>query len=359
MKNRHTNSRPPVHPQWPFLPRFRHHSDHLRIPAGVTGLPVLPRPTFAGAGGSLMLLQLLLTGLFLLAQRSIPALADQLQQDTLRAFVRSAIISEGVLILLPTLFIFGLYHVSAEPVVGSKAQAGSLVLGFFVGIPAAVVFQGINNLVIYLAAQRGWNFPAATSPIPFTDNDLLQMPLSVQLAVLALAGLLPALIEELMFRGLILADLTSPQAGWSAIIWQAIAFSLFHNNPLFIVPPFLAGLLLGFLRLKSGSLLPSVLAHLTLNVSLLALNPLLPQLTRQYLSISDQTTQSLLYASLISACIAAVALVPLLILIGNLKGQVGPSKGIRWRLFPGDWKFALAIVVMIATMMVSYYQNTG
>jgi hypothetical protein len=177
------------------------------------------------------------------------------------------------------------------------------------------------------------------------------------IAVIVLIRVLtPAVIEELMFRGVVQGSLLTRGAPAAAIFWQAVAFSLFHNDPLFIVPPLLAGLLLGYLRQNGNSLLPSMVAHTSLNLTLLVINPILPHLTAQYLRISTQTSLSLFYASLIATFVAAVALVPLLALVSQLKRANGQEIQ-PLVIFPGDWKFALALLMLIVTMMVTYYQS--
>jgi len=149
------------------------------------------------------------------------------------------------------------------------------------------------------------------------------------------------------------ASLRSGGALVSAAVWQAIAFALFHADPLFLLPPFLTGLLLAFIRHQCGRLWPAMLTHFSLNLSLIALTPLLPRLTQSMLLDQSQHTTSLLYASLIAACIAAVGLIPLIILIANLKPE-GKQYKKKFVVFPGDWKFALAIVLLIVTIMLTY-----
>ncbi len=82
--------------------------------------------------------------------------------------------------------------------------------------------------------------------------------------------------EELFFRGLIAGWLGRRQKLWAANIAQAVIFTLPHLLilavdvrlwPLAASLPFIAGLMTGWLRLKSGSILPGWLVHGLSNVA--------------------------------------------------------------------------------------------
>jgi sodium transport system permease protein len=83
--------------------------------------------------------------------------------------------------------------------------------------------------------------------------------------LLALA-LTPAICEEVLFRGFVLSGLRSRMGAVSAVAGSALLFGLFHLNAaqfLFAVP---AGLMLGALALRTRSLVPPMLLHLTNNL---------------------------------------------------------------------------------------------
>lgn len=319
----------------------------LRRPENVPGLPGIESKPWPGPGGTLLLIHSVLTLTAVLLSLAWPAFGRLVSSASLTHYVIGAVIMQGGLIMIPTLAIILSARILPVRVLGSKPRAGSMILATTIGIPAAVVFQGINNLMIYALVQSGLKLPAAGGP---AAPALFSRPLPVILLIIIVSAILPGISEELMFRGVIYPSLASTGSGMSAMIWQAAAFSLFHGNPLFILPPFLAGLMLAAIRKNSGSLLPPILTHISLNITLAALAPLLPQLTADYVSLGSSDARSLLYASLIAACIAAVALVPLLVLI-NLPADHGDRDG-RFRPFPADWKFGLAFSILIVTMII-------
>ncbi|HEY3586693.1 MAG TPA: CPBP family intramembrane glutamic endopeptidase [Myxococcaceae bacterium] len=99
---------------------------------------------------------------------------------------------------------------------------------------------------------------------------------------LVLVALLPAVAEEVTFRGVVLAGLRRSGSRWIAVAGSALVFGLFHINPYHVVAAFTVGLLLGWVALESGSLLPGVLIHLVNNGAQLLLDrvPALAELLR-------------------------------------------------------------------------------
>ena len=82
---------------------------------------------------------------------------------------------------------------------------------------------------------------------------------------LVLVALLPAVAEEVTFRGVVLAGLRRSGSRWIAVVGSALVFGLFHINPYHVVAAFAVGLLLGWVALESGSILPGILIHLANN----------------------------------------------------------------------------------------------
>ncbi len=73
--------------------------------------------------------------------------------------------------------------------------------------------------------------------------------------------ILAPIVEELIFRGVIFSGFQRIYPAFLAIFFSALLFSLFHLNPWQLGPTFLLGLLLGFVRLRTGSLLAAIFTH--------------------------------------------------------------------------------------------------
>jgi sodium transport system permease protein len=90
-------------------------------------------------------------------------------------------------------------------------------------------------------------------------------------------GVMPAVFEELAFRGFILMGLRHRLRPWPAIGLSSLLFALYHMNVFQAVPAFLLGVVLGVLAVWSGSVLPGVLFHLIYNGVLIGV-ALLPRM---------------------------------------------------------------------------------
>ena len=75
----------------------------------------------------------------------------------------------------------------------------------------------------------------------------------------------PAVCEELAFRGFILSGLRNVGSPWRAICVSAIFFGLSHGILQQSLIACLIGVLLGWLALRTGSILPGMVFHLVHN----------------------------------------------------------------------------------------------
>lgn len=84
-----------------------------------------------------------------------------------------------------------------------------------------------------------------------------------------LMAVLPALCEELLFRGWVLSGFAGRHGSWqrlsAAVVAQAAFFAIFHLLPERMPQTFVLGLVLGWMTLATGSLLPAVVCHLMHN----------------------------------------------------------------------------------------------
>ena len=105
-----------------------------------------------------------------------------------------------------------------------------------------------------------------------TQGDLLP-----RLMLMAAVTILAPIVEELMFRGLLWDALSDhlPPAGVFAL--TSVAFAAYHFDPLHSLAVFPVGLLLGWLRWRTGGIVAPMLAHFANNAvalgSLLVLGP--------------------------------------------------------------------------------------
>ncbi|MEO2009852.1 MAG: ABC transporter permease subunit [Pirellulaceae bacterium] len=101
-----------------------------------------------------------------------------------------------------------------------------------------------------------------------------ELPLIVILLSQAIA---PAVCEEIFFRGFLYRGLERSTSILSALLWSSLLFGAFHvvSGPVLtlerFLPSTLLGLLLGTLRLRSGSLVPGMVMHALSNGLILSI----------------------------------------------------------------------------------------
>jgi membrane protease YdiL (CAAX protease family) len=107
-------------------------------------------------------------------------------------------------------------------------------------------------------------------------------PLDALVSATAIA-IAPATFEEVLFRGIVLPSFRAALGAVGAVVTSAALFGAIHLDfaqsgapVLYRVPfAFAVGIVLGALRLWTGALLPTILAHATLNTITLVATPLL------------------------------------------------------------------------------------
>ncbi len=69
------------------------------------------------------------------------------------------------------------------------------------------------------------------------------------------------ILEEVLFRGLVQQSLTEKLGGWRGVLAAAAIFGIIHIIPQQVINAFFIGLILGYIYIKTQSLLPVILIH--------------------------------------------------------------------------------------------------
>jgi membrane protease YdiL (CAAX protease family) len=191
-------------------------------------------------------------------------------------------------LLLTTSLAFGIaYHVdpAADLLVWESLVFGIVVAGFAVQYEAeilallhpsalgqdawgklaiaTVVQFALLGAVFYLLEQTGVPFERITDEMQRHDYKLWQL--------LALYSLVPAVVEEIAFRGVIFGRLRGVLGEREAWLVQAALFSVLHLSPVIFPTHFVMGLIFGWLRMRTGSLIPGMILHAAWNAAIILL----------------------------------------------------------------------------------------
>ena len=143
---------------------------------------------------------------------------------------------------------------------GSTKRALILLLG----IPIVVTIIDFVFTVVYGIAWIG----IFGEPSINTDLGTSWESDTVDIALLFLSvAIVTPIVEELMFRGYILDAINRKHSDWTAIIWSSILFGLPHllGGVFYAGSALIGGLIYGWTRVRTGSLLPSIACHMVWN----------------------------------------------------------------------------------------------
>lgn len=121
---------------------------------------------------------------------------------------------------------------------------GMCMLGNLITTAFSIFLQGVFSL----------------KPVQPDFGNATNFSLFETLYMILCVAVMPALVEEFVFRGAILG-LLRPYGKWPAIIVSSLLFSLIHGNFVQIPFAFIVGLALGMVSVATKSIWPAILIH--------------------------------------------------------------------------------------------------
>lgn len=133
-------------------------------------------------------------------------------------------------------------------------------------LPMSVLLGvALHPTYVFLAKLISQTYPiseqTASAMKPFTD----QISSAPWLSVVFLMAFVPAICEELAFRGFIFGGLVRENGKLRAVLVSALMFGVSHGVLQQSIAATCMGVLLGWVALRTGSVLPGILIHFTNN----------------------------------------------------------------------------------------------
>lgn len=180
-------------------------------------------------------------------------------------------------------------------------------------------------------------------PLPESPSFLEATPLSLLLNIVVLA-VLPALLEELVFRVCVLGALRK-YGDWFAIGVSALLFGLIHGGISQSAFAFLVGLVMGYIMVSTGNVWLAVAIHFCNN----AVSVVLEYVT---LSMPDMTA-SLVYASVLYpiGIVGIVVAIACAVLRSPLYRRLTPMPHPVGQCLGGFWKAPLMIIASVLILL--------
>ncbi len=214
-----------------------------------------PIPTFSEAVFCFVLIMLLQFGALRVMQASLQNALGPGQQVLM---LQLLIIQQLTIIATPALFM-GVLLVAdlRRTFLAYWPRLGHLLAGLLLA-------TALHPLSLELSAALSWFFP----PLPKSVTDVLaavssdEIPLWLTLLAFAVA---PGICEEIAFRGFLLSGFRRSGRITLAIVLSSLLFGIMHLIPQQVFNAALLGLVLGYIAVKTDSLLPCVAFHIGYN----------------------------------------------------------------------------------------------
>ena len=208
-------------------------------------------PTFLQAFG-LVAAAMLLQSVVGLAMQVLDPTSGELSQHPLALALVNLLAFSAVILLGIRLSGTGFRETCPLPPV--PAQTLVLIAVLFLGTD--ILLSDIDNLTRSFLPP-----PAVLTELFESLMNTSEHPLSSFLLLVVVAPV----TEELLFRGIILRGFLANYSKRRAILLSALLFALMHGNPWQFIPAFVAGVLLAWLLIETGSLIPCLFAHAVAN----------------------------------------------------------------------------------------------
>lgn len=144
-------------------------------------------------------------------------------------------------------------------------------------------------------------------PMPESVRDMFERMFSKTVPAFFTAVILAPVLEELIFRGIVLEGFLKNYSPFKAIIWANVLFGLAHLNPWQFIGAFLMGILISWIYYKTHNLILPIAMHLLNNlISYLFLY--LCDVPFSEASLKDVIPSSSLYYGLIAGAVVLLVL---------------------------------------------------
>lgn len=227
----------------------------------VKALPLsVQKNKFAGGAYSLSTLVLELGSLLFIALCTFIIslfINDKSQFDSIRGYLSFA--PQFVLILFVLIFC-RVNRLSMQDIGLRKTVGGAfvVVVGVFLGFFGRFVANIPETYFQEFLQMLGYNTSVGGAVEDLSTEGIF---LYITFAIVAI---LPAIFEELLFRGIILEN-TKHLGTLRACLINGLLFSLFHANPMQTGYTFIMGAVWALIAIRANSVLPTMLIHLVSN----------------------------------------------------------------------------------------------
>ncbi len=166
------------------------------------------------------------------------------------------VLSEGLFIAGPVLVGVRWFYLDRKSVLPFGWPSNGALAAAILGT------VGLNHLLNLAGDWQEKVFPTPEVIRSFFESQFVYRGPLDYLLLLFVFAIVPAICEEVLFRGFVQAGLVRVfESGPAGIVLTSLVFAAFHLDPWRFLGVWTLGLFLGALAYRTGSLIPSILAH--------------------------------------------------------------------------------------------------
>jgi membrane protease YdiL (CAAX protease family) len=222
---------------------------------------------FSMGSFSIVVSKLLVPGIYGVSVTDIFSVSEKSPRNIADAAMLVQCIGAVFTFLLPALLFSYLTHPKPGHYLGLRRPGKSIqwLLVIVLMISAMPIMLGVESLVKMFDLGKAANEMQVKNENTFKAF-LVMNSFGEFLKVFVLLAILPAVSEELIFRGILMRTLHRRNRNTAmSIAITSFVFAMVHYNPYGLISIFLAAVLLGYIYYLTGSLWLSILAHLLNN----------------------------------------------------------------------------------------------
>lgn len=179
------------------------------------------------------------------------------------SYLFNIIVSQIFAILIPLILFIHFNNKKINIKIGEFKTQHTLI-AILCTLSINVISQYINIPVLSFMTEQQLN-----TPIEFTPNGAFEF-----VTYFLLIAIVPPIIEEYLFRNVVLNEYRGVYGTQKAIILCGLSFSLLHTNPASFIPQFIMGTYLAYLAVKTNGILLPIICHFVHNASLVIIQKL-------------------------------------------------------------------------------------
>lgn len=188
-----------------------------------------------------------------------PTLTDSELESLFAKNTPYALIISDILAILVFFLIYRLRGLSVkDELLVNSTKGKNCLLALGLGVTGQCIIIYLATLLLSIL-PKSWITMLNNSTSNLTNSSALASILSVVIVA--------PLLEEILFRGIVLGSLINVMPKWVAIATSSAIFGIMHLNPIGFIYATFFGAIVGFLYTKYNSIIPALICHSAFNLT--------------------------------------------------------------------------------------------